>query len=62
MTAHFDFILLILLGYVYVLIVCEGRCPREEGIRPPGVTGGCEPPDMGSRNQIQVICKSSLPS
>ena len=29
------------------------RCPK------PGVTGSCQEPGVGARNQTQVICKSS---
>lgn len=38
------------------------RCPgRPEGVGFPGtrITGLCEPPDMDTRNQTRVLCKSS---
>lgn len=39
------------------------RCPQkpERGIRSPGarVTDGCELPDGGAKNQIQVLCESN---
>lgn len=36
----------------------------EEGVRSPreGVTGGCELPDVGARNQTWIPCKSSMHS
>lgn len=52
------------------ICVCTHACARvcpwrtEEGVGSPGtvVTSGCEPPHMGvgSRNQIWVLCKSSV--
>jgi hypothetical protein len=51
----------------HVSVMCVSVCvcvyPQrpEEGIRPPaaGVTGGCEPPSVGARNQTQALWKSS---
>lgn len=42
----------------------EGRAGKvEERVRglhtAHGVTGGCEPSDVGAENQIQVLCRSS---
>lgn len=48
-----------LCGYVHV---CVGECgclqrPVEGGALRVGVTGGCEPPDVGAKNQIPVLCE-----
>ena len=45
---------------VYVC-VCVCVCRLEEGIRfsEAGVTDGCELPDMGAGNRMQVLWKSS---
>lgn len=34
---------------------CQGGQERVPDTSGGGVTGGCEPPDMGSRNQTQVL-------
>lgn len=43
--------------------VCACLCPQrlEEGVRCPGagVTGSCELPNMGTRNQTWMLCKNS---
>lgn len=42
----------------------ECRClqRQNERFRSPesGITGDCDPPDMGSGNQNQVFCQSSI--
>lgn len=57
-------LLLFLLGYVcvrvymWVKMLSERR--RESDPLELELTGGCEPPDMGSRNQTWIVYKNSL--
>lgn len=52
-----------ILNCIYALVgACDCRCLQkpEEGLRPhgAGVTGRFDPPNIGTRSQIRVLCQS----
>lgn len=54
---------LILRDFIYLRVcLCVCVCAHGQGlteVRRAGVTRGCEPPDVGAGNQIQVLCNNS---
>lgn len=57
---------LIFLLFSFICVCMQTICMQyllrpEEGIRfhGTGVTGSCEPPDVGDENQTWILCKSS---
>lgn len=49
-------------GNVYMSVGTHNGRKREEGVRflGAGVTGDCEPVDMGTRNQRQILKSSAF--
>lgn len=61
---YFSFFLSFQLCVCVGVCVCESRCLEASSIWCPeaGVTGDCEPPDMGAGNCTWALCKSTQSS